>query len=91
MNEKNENFKHDIILRSRKRMEMNGISEVSSFDEKEIIAQTNGATISIDGVGLKIEKFDAENTELVINGLINGIFYYTKEQKKKRGIMGIFK
>lgn len=91
MNEKNEVVNHDIILRSRKRLEMSGINEVSSFDEKEIVAQISGAGISIDGENLKIEKFDAENGLLVINGKINGIFYYNKDQKKKKGFMGIFR
>ena len=89
MNEKNENLNHDLILRSRKRMEMSGISEVSSFDEREIIAQASNTGISIDGENLKIEKFDADNGELIISGLISGIFYYSKELKKKR--MGLFK
>ncbi len=91
MNEKNDIIRHDVIIRARKRTEMSGINEVSSFDEKEIIVQTSGAGISIDGENLKIEKFDADNGELIINGTINGIFYYTKDIKKKRGFMGLFK
>ena len=31
---------------------------------------------------IKIERFDAENGELVINGTINGLFYYVKNVKK---------
>jgi hypothetical protein len=40
MIEKTDDIKHDVIIRSRKRMEMSGISDVSSFDEGEIIVQT---------------------------------------------------
>ena len=91
MNEKSDNLKHDVILRSRKRIEMSGINEVSSFDEKEIIAQADNLGISIEGEKLKIERFDAEKGELTINGLINGLYYYSKEVKKKKSIVGLFK
>lgn len=91
MNEKSDNIKHDVILRSRKRIEMSGINDVSSFDEKEIIAQADNLGISIEGENLKIERFDAEKGELTINGLINGLYYYSKDVKKKKSIAGLFR
>lgn len=85
-------LKHDVIIKSRKRLEMSGINDVSSFDDTEIIVQTDGSGISIEGEGLKIERFDAENGELIVNGLINGIFYFVKEaSKKKKSITNLFK
>ncbi|MBO5439321.1 MAG: hypothetical protein J6A53_01535 [Clostridia bacterium] len=85
-------FKHDAIIKSRKRLEMSGINDVSSFDDTEILVQTDGSGISIEGEGLKIERFDAENGELIVNGLINGIFYFVKDvTKKKKSITNLFK
>ena len=85
-------IKHDVIIKSRKRLEMSGIHDVLSFDDAEIIVQTDGSGISIEGEGLKIERFDAENGELIVNGLINGIFYFVKESgKKKKSISNLFK
>ena len=92
MVEKMDDIKHDVIIRSRKRMEMSGISDVSSFDENEIIVQTGNSGVSIEGENLKIERFDAENGELVINGTINGLFYYvTKAHKAKKSLSSLFK
>lgn len=83
---------HDVILKSRKRLEMSGINDVLSYDEKEILVQTEGTEVSIEGDGLKIERFDAENGELIVNGLIIGIFYFVKEAtKKKKTITNLFK
>lgn len=85
-------IKHDVIIKSRKRLEMSGINDVSSFDETEILVQTDGFGISIEGEGLKIEKFDAEKGEFIVNGMINGIFYFVKETtKKKKSITNLFK
>ena len=83
---------HDVILKSRKRLEMSGINDVLSYDEKEILVQTEGTEVSIEGDGLKIERVDAENGELIVNGLIIGIFYFVKEAtKKKKTITNLFK
>ena len=88
----NEDLKHDVLIKSRQRMEMTGISDVSSFDEEEIVVQTAETGMSIEGENLKIEKFNSENGELVLNGSINGMFYYSKKTpKKKKGIGDFFK
>ena len=63
---------------------MTGINDVSSYDENEIVVQTDGTGLSIEGENLKIEKFDSEKGELVVNGLIGGIFYFNREIKKKK-------
>ena len=92
MIESDEELKHDVLIKSRKRMEMTGISDVSSFDDAEIIVQTGNSGVSIEGENLKIERFNSENGELILNGSINGLFYYSKKTtKKKKGIADIFK
>ena len=92
MNEQTEDLKHDVVIKSRKELRMSGILDVTSFDEHEIVVQTSTSGASIDGESLKIERFDAQSGELIVNGRINGIFYYNKDPlKKKKGIAGIFK
>ena len=92
MNDTNLEVKHDVFIKSRRRLEMTGILDVSSFDEDEIVVQAELFGVSIEGENLKIEKFNSENGELVLNGSINGLFYYSKKpEKKKKSIMGIFK
>ena len=84
---------HDVIIKARKRMEMTGVSDVTSFDDGTIVAQSERFGISIEGENLKIEKFNAETGEFILNGKINGIFYFTNNstQKKKKSIIDIFK
>ncbi|MBQ7760672.1 MAG: hypothetical protein IJ400_01335 [Clostridia bacterium] len=85
-------FKHDVIIKSRKRIELSGIEDVLSYDEKEIVAQANNFGITVEGEGLKIERFNSEVGDLIVNGLINGLYYFGKEpQKKKKSITNIFK
>lgn len=92
MNETNGEVKHDVLIKSRQRMEMTGILDVSSFDEEEIIVQTGTSGVSIEGENLKIEKFNSESGELILNGSINGLFYYSKKpEKRKKSIINLFK
>jgi sporulation protein YabP len=88
MSDIGEDVKHDVLLKSRQRMEMTGISDVSSFDEEEIVVQTANSGMSIEGENLKIEKFNSENGELILNGSINGMFYYSKKNTKKKKTLG---
>ncbi|MBP3495993.1 MAG: hypothetical protein J6K52_07270 [Clostridia bacterium] len=76
--------RHDVVIKSREHMEMSGIIDVSSFDDAEIIAQTSLSSVSIEGENLKIERFNAQSGELIVNGHINGMFYYKKEPQKKK-------
>ena len=92
MGDINEEIKHDVLIKSRQRMEMTGVCDVSSFDEAEIVVQTGSSGVSIEGENLKIEKFNSENGELILNGSINGMFYYEKKPpKKKRSFTDLFK
>lgn len=85
-------LKQDVIIKSRKQIEMTGVLDVNSFDEHEVVVQTSSACASIDGENLKIDRFNSQNGELIINGTINGIYYYNKEPgKKKKGIGNLFK
>lgn len=91
MGERKEEINHDVIIKAKKHLEMTGIDDVSSFDETEILAKTGNIGVSIEGEGLKIEKFDAEKGELIINGEITGVFYYPKDPPKKKKPFSFFK
>jgi len=83
---------HDVSITARKRLEMSGVSDVTSFDEVQIIAQSDDADISIEGEELKIEKFDSESGDLIVKGKINGLNYFNvSSSKKKKSIMNLFK
>lgn len=84
MNEEIKEKKHDVQIKSRKRVEMSGISDVNSFDETEIVIQTDNCGVSIEGECLKIERFNAETGDLIVNGEITGLFYYTKQAPKRK-------
>lgn len=87
-----EELRHDVVIKARKKLEMSGVSDVISYDDKEVLAQINGFGVTIEGDELKIERFNSDSGELVLSGTINGIFYFQKDlSKKKKGIGSFFK
>ena len=92
MEEMKESLNHDVSITSGRTLRMTGVRDVTSFDDRQILAQNSESDISIEGDGLKIERFDASSGELTVNGKIYGLNYYgTAPDKKKKSFMGLFK
>lgn len=69
---------------NRKRLSLTGIIEVISFNEEAILLNTNLGTLSIKGEGLKMNKLDVQNGEIIITGMINSCVYTSAEVKHKK-------
>ncbi len=78
----------NICLFSRRRMELTGIEEVESFTEEQITVASSLGMIAIEGKNLKIESFQTECGSLIINGEVDSLYYYGKQENgEKRGIL----
>lgn len=76
--------KSTLTMENRKRLLLNGVVEVVSFNEDQIILNTNLGTLHIKGEGLKMNKLDVQNGEVIINGMVNSCIYVNKENKKDK-------
>lgn len=79
-----ENIKSNLLLDSRKKLELTGILEVVSFDDERIILNTSIGTLDIKGDSLKINKLDVQNGEVIIHGRINSMVYNDKNVSKNK-------
>ncbi len=79
----------DVCLFSRNRMELTGIEEVENFTEEQVLLQSSAGMIAVDGKGLKIESFNAENGQLKMTGTVDSFYYYEKKPAG-RGLFGRF-
>lgn len=77
----------DIRLFSRSKMELNGIDEVESFSDTSVVMKSRLGMVSVEGEGLKIRSFSTEKGELIIDGKIDGLYYFGNEPAKKRGFL----
>ena len=73
-----------LSLENRKRLILNGVIEVVSFNEEQIVLNTNLGTLNIKGIGLKMNKLDVQNGDVIIIGTVNSCIYTNSEVKKQK-------
>lgn len=84
MEKKVEDRKSNLTLENRKRLSLNGIIEVVSFNDDQIILNTSLGTLIIKGEGLRMNKLDVQNGDIMITGIINSCVYTNKESKQDK-------
>jgi sporulation protein YabP len=77
-----EDKKSNLTLENRKRLALTGVVEVISFNESVIMLNTNLGSMTIKGEGLRMNKLDVQNGEVIIVGTINSCVYSGVEIKK---------
>ena len=83
----NEEFsrkKHTLFISNREEAEINGVSDVDSFNEEEIRAMTDYGELFIKGSSLQVEALDLESGLLKISGNISAVVYTDKKPGKSK-------
>ncbi|MDP4144508.1 MAG: sporulation protein YabP [Bacillota bacterium] len=78
-----EDRKSNLTLENRRKLSLSGVVEVVSFNDEQIILNTNLGTLTVKGDGLKMNKLDVQNGDVVIVGSINSCVYSGSEKKKE--------
>ena len=77
---------HSICIRSRQSAELEGIREVVSFDETGILLQSSDGELTIEGEGLRIDRFSVESGHVTVAGKINALYYTERKANGRRSI-----
>lgn len=80
-----ENSRHTISLDSREKLEASGITDILSFDEETIVAQTEKGILIIRGENLHIQSLNLDKGILIADGNVSGLTY-DNERESKGGI-----
>lgn len=75
MSEERKSVKHTVIMDDREEIGISGITDVISFDEELIAAQTNMGVIVIKGTNLHINSLNLDKGELEVDGDIVSLCY----------------
>ena len=89
MNENiNGSDKNDILIRSRKHIDVTGVRDVVSFDDRAVVMMTSGGDMAIEGENLKIGVLDTDKGIVSVDGRISAVIYYDAEPQPKRKLFG---
>ncbi|MEZ0536972.1 YabP/YqfC family sporulation protein [Caldicellulosiruptoraceae bacterium PP1] len=78
---------HSLILENRYKLTVNGIDDVESFDENNIVLIVDQDILIIKGSNLKINKINTDTGDAFIEGDIYSLEY---GQFQKKGLFSRF-
>ena len=76
---------HKVMIDKRAHAMISGVHEVVSFDEKEVILETEQGTLTIKGEDLKVSRLTVEQGEVDIGGRMDSLVYSESRMKKNQG------
>ena len=69
------NIMQNILLESREKLTISGVSDVLSFDDQIVIVETELGLLTIKGENLKINKLNIDTSDFSLNGHISSLAY----------------
>lgn len=85
--DKNLQWRHQIILTDREEMQIEGVLSLGSFDDQEIAMDTEQGSLLIKGQELNIKQLNLDKGSIVIEGLVR-LISYDDESRSKKGLLG---
>ncbi|TYQ14602.1 UNVERIFIED_CONTAM: sporulation protein YqfC/sporulation protein YabP,TIGR02892 [Acetivibrio alkalicellulosi] len=76
---------HNILLEGREKMSISGVLDVESFNDENIVIETEMGILIVRGEDLHINKLSIDNSELSIEGYIVSCEYNDKDGGKSKG------
>jgi len=75
---------HNLQLLAREQVTMEGVLAVESFDDAEIILETDLGQLTLRGEDLHIKQLDLESGKLAVEGYVSALIYSAPRQRGGR-------
>jgi sporulation protein YabP len=75
---------HSLQIVNREQVRIQGVIAVESFDDQEIIVETDMGTLTLRGEELHIKQLDLESGRFAVDGYISMCTYSTPRQRLGR-------
>ena len=77
---------HFFLSRQREGIEIEGVCKVESFDERGVALETSCGNMAVEGEGLHVTVLDISGGRVVVEGRIDGVYYFDNRPSAKRGL-----
>ena len=75
--------RHRLVIDNRGKMDISGVLNVDSFDDQEIILETEQGLLAMRGEELHIKHLNLEQGELQIEGFLLELAYSEERSRRK--------
>ena len=76
---------HACRLENRNAASLTGVREVVSFDENQVVMDTDMGLLTIKGKDLHVSRLTVEKGEMEVEGQIDSLTYSSNEAYRKAG------
>jgi len=76
-------WRHQVTLFDREEMTIDGVLSLGSYDEKEIVMETEHGMLLVKGEGLNIKQLNLDKSNVIVDGLVKSITYDDAVHVKK--------
>ena len=76
---------HKVVLYNRGSANITGVVDVISFDENQVILDTDQGMLTVKGKNLHISRLTIEKGEVDIDGTVDSLVYSSNESLRKSG------
>lgn len=83
LDDKTPAWRHQITLFDREEMNIDGVLSLGSYDEKEIVMETEQGMLIVRGEGLNIKQLNLDKSNVIVDGLVKSITYDDVVHTKK--------
>lgn len=66
---------HKLTLDERKKLTMNGVKEVVSFDDSAVVLRTSLGTLIVQGQGLQLKTLSLDGGQVAVEGTVSALSY----------------
>ena len=77
--------KQSILLKDRKTLDIDAVSDVVSFEEDHVLLKTALGELSVEGEGMRMTRLDLEKGLVSLEGHISALFYNEAVKGAKSG------
>lgn len=75
-----EQLPHRLSLNERRQLTVTGVNEVVSFDETEVVLQTDLGILSVQGQALQLKNLSLEGGQVAVDGTVSALIYAEPRQ-----------
>lgn len=86
LDDKTPNWRHRIALIDRDELTVDGVVNLGSFDEHEIVMETEQGVLIIKGDALNIKQLNLEKGNIIVDGTVKSLVY-EDEVRNKKGLL----
>lgn len=77
---------HRLVINNREAAEISGVLHVDSFDDCEVVLETERGLLAVRGEDLRISQLNLERGELSLEGMVTEVAYAEEKRFRERGV-----